>query len=122
MPEEKMYNNGSLGNALTWYFEKVTLPPLQKGSKFKILAKYDLKSGGVGFDNVRMSTQQRYLKESGSLHFFAVHFLRPNPDLLFKTSLELNTFFERVSQIRRARNTHYVNFKSALRVVSNPFL
>jgi hypothetical protein len=59
VPQERTWNNGSVNLANKWFHEDYQIPPTHKGQKFKFDSIFDLKSGGVGFDNIEVYTNQK---------------------------------------------------------------
>jgi hypothetical protein len=59
VPESRLYNDGNLSLGSEWFFEWGRLPPIGGASKLKLSAIFDFGSGGVGFDNIKFSTQQK---------------------------------------------------------------
>ena len=59
VPQERTWNNGSVNLASQWFHEDYQIPPTNMGQKFKFDSTFDLKSGGVGFDNIGVYTNQK---------------------------------------------------------------
>ena len=60
IPSHKMYNNGSLKLMSDMFYENLELPMVRQGDRLRLLASFDSKYGGIGLDNVKFTTPQKY--------------------------------------------------------------
>ena len=58
-PTERTYNDGTVSTIDEWFFERVNLPQLPKGSKLAFNSEFDINKGAIGFDNIHIQTQQK---------------------------------------------------------------
>ena len=60
IPNNKIYNDGTLSQVTEMQHESISIPLVTDGHQLRIRALFDSKYGGFGVDNFKLYTPQRY--------------------------------------------------------------
>ena len=60
IPPDQLINDGSLADVREWFYSYVPLPMIYEGDRIQVLSSFDNQHGGLGLDNIHLSTPQVY--------------------------------------------------------------